>query len=108
MHISIEHFDGKYPQFNVSLHTNEGPEPFLVIKGCRIVSGSKGDFVSWPATKNEGTGKYWSHVYGSDAFSAAVLEKAQRNKPAAPPRQAPKPAPAGSGFDDMQDDSIPF
>jgi hypothetical protein len=85
MHISIEHFPGTYPQFNVNLHSAEGKEPFLTVKGCRIVDGSKGRFVSWPATKNEKTGKYWSHVFASDGFATAVLQEAMK--------EAPKPAP---------------
>ena len=97
MKISIEHFSGKYPQFNVSLATKEGVEPFIVVKGCRIVDGSKCPFVSWPATKNESTGKYWSHVWASEPFAAAVLAEAQKTAPkAAPQRQAPKSL-AGDG-----------
>lgn len=100
MHIAIEWFAGKYPQFNVSLASTEGREPFLVVKGCRIVDGAKGRFVSWPATKNEKTGKYWSHVYASDAFASAVLAEAEKTQPRedAPKRKA---AP-------VDDDEIPF
>jgi DNA-binding cell septation regulator SpoVG len=84
MHIGIEWFEGKYPQFNVSLAGSPDRDPFLTIKGCRIVDGSKGQFVSWPATKNEKTGKYWSHVWGSDAFAEKVLAEALKaRKPAA-------------------------
>jgi DNA-binding cell septation regulator SpoVG len=93
MHISIEWFKGKYPQFNVSLASAEGREPFLVIKGCRIVDGSKGSFVSWPATKNEKTGKYWNHVYASDAFAAKVLEEAALSKPGKSRRDADSAVP---------------
>lgn len=103
MHITIEHFSGKYPSFNINLHSQEGQEAFLSIKGCRIVDGSKGPFISYPATKNESTGKYWNHAYGSENFNAAVLKKAQAQAPKVAP---PKPRP-GSGFDDMDSD-IPF
>jgi DNA-binding cell septation regulator SpoVG len=78
MKITIEHFPGERPQFNVCLASGEGKEPFLTIKGCRIVEGSKGPFISWPATKNEKTGKYWNHVYGSDAFAAEVMKEAHK------------------------------
>lgn len=81
MHITIEHIDGKYPSFNVNLHGKEGADPFLVVKGCRIVDGPKGPFVSGPATKNATTGKYWNHTYFGDKFSAAVLEKAGKPAP---------------------------
>ena len=84
MHTSIEHIEGKYPSFNVSLHAAEGAEPFLVVKGCRIVEGQKGPFVSGPATKNATTNKYWNHTYFGDKFQAHVLKLAQAAaKPAA-------------------------
>ena len=93
MHISIEHFDGKYPSFNINLHSKPGEDAFLSIKGCRVISGSKGDFISYPATKNEKTGKYWNHVYGGEKFNAAVLEKARvAPKPQSVPWQAAKVA----------------
>jgi hypothetical protein len=88
-------------QFNVNIASAAGREAFLSIKGCRIVQGNDGPFVSYPATRNTSTDKWWRHVWASDKFSAIVLEKAQ----------APKAAPVGStgsGFDDMEDSSIPF
>ena len=73
MFISIEvHND----QFNVNLHSKEGKDAFLSIKGCRIVDGQKGAFVSYPAKKNEQTGKWWNHVWANDEFNRVVLEKA--------------------------------
>lgn len=112
MEITIKHFDGERPQFNVILHTAKGAEPFLEIKGCRIVNGTNGPFVSWPATKNQTTGKYWSHVYGGEKFNEHVLRMATGGAPSRPhpPRPAPpprSPARTGSGFDDMDND-IPF
>lgn len=92
MKISIEHFAGKHPQFNVALSSGEGKEPFITIKGCRIVSGQNGDFISWPATKNQDTGKYWNHVWASEGFAAAVLAEAKKG-------QKPKADP---------DDDVPF
>jgi len=94
MEILIEHFDGKYPSFNVSLASKPGVEPFLQIKGCRIVDGQKGPFISYPARKDEKSGKYWNHVWGSEKFNAAVLEKAMEGQRAKPGRN--------------DDDSIPF
>jgi DNA-binding cell septation regulator SpoVG len=87
MKITVEWFSPDKPQFNVSLSTRDGVEPFLTIKGCRLVDGAKGVFVSWPATKNTQTGKYWQHVYSSDAFSVSVIQEAQASKP----RQSAKP-----------------
>lgn len=69
-------------QFNVELASQEGKDPFLTIRGCRIASGKNGNFVSFPATKNESTGKWWNHVYASDAFSAKILELAEAERPA--------------------------
>jgi hypothetical protein len=68
-------------QFNVHLASKPEAEPFLTVKGCRLASGSKGAFVSWPATKNQQSGKWWSHVWGSERFNAAVLEKVQASQP---------------------------
>ena len=102
MHITVKHFEGQYPSFNIMLHSAVGSEPFLEIKGCRIVNGSNGPFISYPSRKDEKTGKFWNHVYGGEAFNAHVLKIA-----GGAPKPAPKPAPVGSGFDDMSDD-IPF
>jgi DNA-binding cell septation regulator SpoVG len=104
MEISIKWFtESKYPSFNVMLASAPGRDPFLEIKGCRIVDGKNGEFVSWPSTKNESTGKYWNHCYGSEQFNEAVLEKAKAAKPVSASRQASKSA----TDDDFQDD-IPF
>jgi hypothetical protein len=116
MHIGIEwHGDN----FNVNLSLAEGRPEFLSVKGCRIVSGQSGDFVGWPATKNEKTQKYWRHAWGSDAFNAVVLEKAALSKPAQDARtlaerkrQKDEVYRAGSPNDRSQfpddDSSIPF
>lgn len=111
MQIKIKHFPGQYPSFNVSL-ANEGKEPFIEIKGCRIMNGNNGEFVSWPSRKKD-DGTYWNHIYASNDFNAAVLQKAkagQSQQPPAPRQPAQLPAPAQqphSGFEDMDSD-IPF
>lgn len=92
MHISIKQYE---KSFDVLLHSTADSEAFLTIKGCRVVQGKNGAFVSMPATKNESTGKWWNHVYCSPEFQDAVLKKV---KPAAPAK--PKPG----SFDDMSDD----
>ncbi len=99
MEIAIEwHGD----QFNVALTSAKGQEPFITIKGARIVDGAKGAFVSWPATKNQTSGKWWSHVWGSDKFNAVILERAQATRPQeSDPKKRPAPQ-------DDQDESIPF
>lgn len=35
----------------------------VTIYGCRVVEGSKGDFISFPSRKNEKDGKYYNHAY---------------------------------------------
>jgi DNA-binding cell septation regulator SpoVG len=100
MHLTVEHFDGKYPQFNVNLHSKEGAQPFVTIKGARIIDGSKGPFISWPATKNEKTGKYWAHVFGSEGFNNAVMEAAKKGDTRTLSERKQKP--------DTSLDSVPF
>ena len=99
MDIRIKWFEGERPQFNVQLASAPGKEEFLTIKGCRIVEGSNGPFISWPATKGNND-KYWNHVWASDAFAEAVLAKARaaETKPASR-RPAAKPD---------EDSDIPF
>ena len=103
MHINIEHHD---KSFNVALSSKQGADPFLVVKGCRIVDGQKGRFVSWPSKKLD-SGKYWNHCFSSDAFSAAVIKAHDESipKPAAKKSAA---AAASTGFVDDMDDDIPF
>lgn len=67
-------------QFNVELASKEGAEAFLSIKGCRLVDGAKGAFVSYPARKQD-NGKWWNHVWASERFNAVVLAKAQESRP---------------------------
>ena len=89
--------------FNVELASKEGAEAFLSIKGCRLIDGQKGPFVSYPSRKNEQTGKWWSHVWGSEKFNAVVLSKAQATMPKQQPRQLR--ASSGSREDS---DAVPF
>ena len=98
MHISIQHDDGTDPSFSIHLHVKESADPFLSIKKCKIVTGKNGDFISYPAQKNEKTNKWYPYLYGGEKFNEHVLKLAQATaKPA-----ARRPAPV----DD--DSSIPF
>lgn len=92
MHISIKWFQD---QFNVQLHSREGADEFLSIKGCRIVNGSKGEFISWPATKNPKTDKWWRHVWANEKFEAEVLRLARESRQREP------------GSDDEPNDDLP-
>ena len=91
MRIEIEH---RERDFNVSLATKE--EPFITIKGCRVVDGSKGRFVSWPAKKLD-SGKYWNHVWASEAFQAAILEAYDASQPKQQPNRRQR-----------EEDDLPF
>lgn len=101
MKVSVQWYD---KQFNVLLASGEGKEPFLTIKGCRIVEGNKGEFVSWPARKMD-DGKWWNHVYSSEAFGQAVIEEAKKSKPAQDTRTLSQ---RRQRPNDDDDSSIPF
>jgi hypothetical protein len=105
MEVSIKWFDGQYPSFNLILASGAGKEPFLEVKGCKVMNGQNGQFVSYPSRKQD-NGKYWNHVYGSEAFNAVVLEKALASMP------QPRSAAAGGQRSNRQgssdDSSIPF
>ena len=97
MHIGIEWHD---KSFNLGLASKEGADAFLVIKGCRIVeSKNGGKFISYPAKKNEETGKWWNHVWGGERFNEAVLKAAEE-------AQKPKKKDSGS-ITDLESD-VPF
>jgi DNA-binding cell septation regulator SpoVG len=98
MNITIKWFNDN---FNLAIASAAGKEPFIEIKGCRIVDGRNGPFVSYPSRKQD-DGKYWNHVYGSDAFNAVVLSKAQESMPKAPERRQAAAPSAGD------DSDIPF
>lgn len=100
MEISVKWFDGQYPSFNLILASGPGKDPFLEIKGCRIVEGQNGPFVSYPSRKQD-NGKYWNHVYGSEQFNAVVLSTAQESMPSR--RSAP-----ARGRPAHDDDGPPF
>ena len=75
-------------KFNVELSSKEGAEAFLSIRGCRIAQGNDGDFVGFPADKNEQTGKWWNHVWANDKFAATVLELAKASRSGQQQRKA--------------------
>jgi DNA-binding cell septation regulator SpoVG len=93
--------DGQYPSFNLELASSDMAEAFLVVKGCKVMSGSKGQFVAGPSTKGKDD-KYWNHTFMSEKFNAVVLEKALESMPQ-PKAQIPQNKQHRS-----DDDSIPF
>jgi DNA-binding cell septation regulator SpoVG len=97
LQVEVEHKDGKYPSFNLILRTGPGKDPFMIVRGCRIVNGANGDFISYPSRKQD-DGKYWNHVYGSKEFNDIVMSAA--NHATAKPKAA---APSKS-VEDIPDD----
>lgn len=94
MKISVE-WHGE--AFNIKLASKEGAEPFLNVKGCRIKQHEDREYISFPARKMD-NGKWWNHVWASDAFQEAVIAEARKTQ------QAPvKPKKAAA-----DDDDIPF
>ena len=83
---------GKWTFFDVALSSGEGKEPFLTLKDCKIMEGSKGQFVSFPARKDEAA-KWWPMVYGSDAFQVECIKAMNAAQP--------KPAAALADHDDI-------
>lgn len=98
MKITIERFEGS-DRFNVCIASKEGNEPFITIKGCKLMSGRKGEFISWPAWKNKND-EWKSHIYASPAFQEAVVEAVKASEPKKPAQPAKPPK-------DMDDD-IPW
>lgn len=82
MEIQIEHISGQYPSFNIGLASKPGSNPFMTIRGCQVKEGQKGRFISFPARKNENTGKWWAHVTASPEFQEAVLKEHDKGVPA--------------------------
>lgn len=97
MEVTVVWKDGKYPSFNLGLASKEGKKPFIEIKGCKLIEGQKGTFVSYPARKQD-DGKYWNHVWASDEFNQVVIQKAQESQPGKS---------KGGALEDMESD-IPF
>ena len=98
MHISIVWHD---KSFNILLHSSEGKDAFLELKGCRIQQSQKSEFISMPSTKNAATGKYWNHAYINSAFQLKVLELAKASQPV---EQKIEPKKELKTFSDIDDD----
>jgi DNA-binding cell septation regulator SpoVG len=79
MEINVEWQEGQYPSFNLILSSKVGVDPFITIKGCGIMQGSKGEFVKYPSKKLD-SGKWFNYIYANDKFNSAVLEKAHAAK----------------------------
>ena len=72
---------GKWTFYDVMFATAEGKEPFVTIKDCKLVDGSKGQFVGTPSRKDD-KDKWWPMVYMSDACQAEVIKAMNAAAPA--------------------------
>ena len=104
MEITVEWREGKFPSFNLMLASKEGAEPFITIKSCGIMQGSKGEFVKYPSKKMD-DGKWFNYIYANEKFNAVVLSKANEARPTA--RQISEPTRKGNSVIDMDSD-VPF
>jgi hypothetical protein len=62
--------------YTIKLASGEGREPFLELKDCKVIEGSKGRFVGFPARKEDkgGVTKYWPYMYASEAFQIELIK----------------------------------
>ena len=58
--------------FNLHIKSSAGD---VTIYGCKVISGSKGDFISFPSQKGSGD-KYFNHAFVnlSDDISSAIID----------------------------------
>jgi DNA-binding cell septation regulator SpoVG len=98
MHISIEPSKSG-STFGVAIHKTKDEKPFMVVKGCRLVGGNNGMFVSGPATKMN-DGKWFNYIFMDKAFGEYITKLAQE----AMPQQSSQSAQSKS--DDSDD--VPF
>jgi len=96
MEVSVEWQEGQYPSFNLILSSKAGVDPFITIKSCSIMQGSKGEFVKYPSKKMD-SGKWFNYIYANEKFNSVVMEKAKAAKQNTPVKTV----------EDM-DDSVPF
>jgi hypothetical protein len=90
---------GKWTFYNLSLASGEGKEPFITIKDCRIIDGSKGRFISFPARKDD-AGKFWPHVWADDAFQVAAIKAMDAASPRDTRTHAERKRPPQDDFED--------
>jgi len=101
MKLSIAWHDDK---FNIEFTRPNEDKAFLSIKGCKIVEGKSGPFISMPSSPKK-SGGFWNHAWADEKFQSAVMQMA-RPLAKAPPKPAPK-VQDHSGFDTMQSD-VPY
>jgi DNA-binding cell septation regulator SpoVG len=101
MHITAEKREaGKYTFYTVSLASSPGKEPFMSIKDCKLIEGSKGAFVGFPSRKDD-KDKWWPMVWANDAFQVEVVKamRASTTDTRTLSERRPKPP---------EEDSVPF
>lgn len=85
--------------FGIALHKVGADKPFAVIKGCKMASGSNGEFVSGPSTKMD-DGKWFNYLFMDKDFGAYVTKLALE--------AMPKQQSRGTVNDVNSEESIPF
>lgn len=86
----------------IAIHKKGEEKPFMVIKGCKIVNGQNGPFLSGPATKIDND--WFNYLFMSKEFSQYISEMAVK----AFPKQAQGSKAPASGGGMIIDDDIPF
>ncbi len=92
---------GKWTFYDVMVASAEGREPFITIKDCKLIEGSRGQFVGFPSRKDD-KDKYWPMVYGSDGFQAEVIRAMNAAAPDTRTISERRPKPP------VVDDDVPF
>lgn len=83
--------------FGIAFTKND--KVLYVTKGCRLVNGQNGPFISGPSTKMD-DGKWFNYLYIDKEFGAYLTKLALEAAPAPAPQQSRQSAP------DMSD--VPF
>jgi DNA-binding cell septation regulator SpoVG len=92
---------GRFTFYTIRLHTDKGD---LEIKDCKLIEGSKGRFVGFPARKDD-KDKWWPYLYASEAFQVEIIKAMDAATPKQDTRtlgERKKPTLA------EMDDDIPF
>lgn len=56
---NVNNYSDTLTFFNLHLRTNAGD---ITVYGCKVITGEKGDFISFPSRKGEDD-KYYNYVY---------------------------------------------
>ena len=85
--------------FGLAFHKPGNDKPLFVIKGCRLVGGQNGMFVSGPASKMN-DGKWFNYLFMDKAFGEFVTKEVEK--------VAPKPSANTSTQNSDDSSDVPF